>query len=116
MVHRYDMNTDLQGINGTTQPYGFIHHNNTKFVHIGYSEFHCSSHLCSEDVCLSSPCLNGAECQEYGDEIHPGITYNYGVCKCLSGWTGSICESGKVEKFSFSLQWHCAHTFSCTVH
>ena len=35
MVHRYDMNTDLQGINGTIQPYGLIYHNNTKFVHIG---------------------------------------------------------------------------------
>ena len=47
MVHRYDMNIDLQVINGATQPYGLIYHNNTKFVHIGKAVVtkYCAMHV-----------------------------------------------------------------------
>ena len=47
MVHKYDMNTDLQGSNCTIQPYGLICHNNTKFVHIGeaVATKYCAMHV-----------------------------------------------------------------------
>ena len=35
MVHRCDISIEAEEKNGTTQPYGLIYHNNTKFVHFG---------------------------------------------------------------------------------
>ncbi|PVD38421.1 hypothetical protein C0Q70_01036 [Pomacea canaliculata] len=38
-----------------------------------------------QDLCSSSPCKNGATCQNF-----PGVRY---TCKCQPGYTGSTCET-----------------------
>ena len=38
------------------------------------------------NVCASNPCRNGGTCRSSGS----GYT-----CSCISGWTGTRCESGK---------------------
>ena len=40
------------------------------------------------DECASSPCLNGATCE---DEV------NYYTCTCDDGYTGTHCETGNCE-------------------
>jgi len=41
------------------------------------------------DVCDSSPCLNGANCEEEESDSY--------TCTCAAGFTGDTCETGKID-------------------
>ena len=40
------------------------------------------------EICLSNPCQNGARCL-------PGATSAGYTCSCPTGYTGTLCETGK---------------------
>ena len=44
------------------------------------------------DECSSSPCQNGARCYD---------RLNGFICKCPSGFTGHLCQTGELSPFCF---------------
>ena len=46
------------------------------------------------DVCEPSPCLNNATCNDHFD------FFNFFTCTCLAGYTGELCETGKVNRLN----------------
>lgn len=46
----------------------------------------------ADHACLSSPCLNGATCQEMAQGFE---------CRCAPGWTGPSCSISKTRPLTF---------------
>ena len=70
-----------------------IHHRVFYIMHYKYftNQNFLFIYLCSEiDECSSSPCLNGATCEDQLDSYR---------CACANGYEGTDCELGESSLF-----------------